>query len=401
LTPSIAYGSSGKVISVALLCQELVTGGAQRQLIQLAIGLHSAGIPVRVITFYDGGELLGELVHSGVEHLSLAKRGRWDVLGFGWRLLRTLRGLRPSVVYGYMAVADLLLVLAKPFLRNAAIVWGVRASNMNLERYDWLTTLAHQFESALSPYADLIIANSQSGASYVVSRGFPVDKIRIIPNGIDTDRFQFDSAGRDRVRREWKIDASEVLVGLPARLDPMKDHPSFLEAAAAAKLRNPLLKFVCVGDGEARYREELRRLADALQLTFCMVWAGARDDMAAVYSALDIAVSASAFGEGFSNAIGEAMACGRPCIVTDVGDSARIVDKSGIVVPSAAPEQLADAILTLARSDRDRLGKLSRDRAVALFSVSTMVASTLEALIDVAARRSAKDAREGKPKGFG
>jgi len=165
----------------------------------------------------------------------------------------------------------------------------------------------------------------------------------VIPNGIDTNRFRFAPGGRSRVRGEWNVAEDEVLVGLVGRLDPMKDHPTFLRAAAHLARRNPVWRFVCVGSGPTDYAETLARLADELGVASPLVWAGARDDMADVYSAIDILASSS-LGEGFPNVVGEAMACGVPCVVTNVGDSARVVGDYGVVVPANQPGALADGL---------------------------------------------------------
>ena len=123
----------------------------------------------------------------------------------------------------------------------------------------------------------------------------------MVLNGIDTARFRPDAVGRARQRAAWRVGPAATLVGVVARLDPMKDHRNFLAAAARlAKVRNDL-RFVCIGDGPEIYRNQMVRLGRALGLERELIWAGAPADVTAAYSALDIAVNASAFGEGFSN----------------------------------------------------------------------------------------------------
>ena len=200
----------------------------------------------------------------------------------------------------------------------------------------------------------------------------------VVENGINTIRFYPDPKGRAVVRNEWKVNANDRLIGLVARLDAMKDHRNFLQACALLAARRNDLRFVCVGGGGSAYRAELAAFAGDLGIADRLIWTGARQDMPAAYSAMDIACSSSAFGEGFSNAVGEAMACGVPCVVTDVGDSARIVGEIGEVAPPHNADALAGALdRMLARlEEHAAIGCRARARIVDEFSVERMVFRT-------------------------
>lgn len=318
------------------------TGGAERQLISLLKGLDKTRFRILAVSLYDGGELSGELENiDGLKWVSLGKRGRWHLVGVLSRARRFAADFKPHVIYGYMGPTHFIaLVLAR--LTGAKTVWAVRASNVKWEKYGLLSRYSFWLECRLSRFADLNIANSFAGKEHVVSQGFPVAKTVVIPNGIDADVFRPDAEAKARLRAEWGVAKHEHLIGLVARLDPMKDHPTFLRAASLlAKERNDV-RFVCVGDGPKRYKSELVALARSLDLDRRLNWAGPRSDMLAVYNALDIATSASHYGEGSSNAIGEAMACGTPCVVTNVGDSAKIVGATGEVVKPRDAAELAD-----------------------------------------------------------
>jgi glycosyltransferase involved in cell wall biosynthesis len=161
----------------------------------------------------------------------------------------------------------------------------------------------------------------------------------------------------------------------------MKGHAVFLQAAA--QLDSPRLRFAVVGDGLQEYRQQLADLGSSLGLANRLVWAASRQDVTQVYNALDICCSASLFGEGFSNVVGEAMACGVPCVVTDVGDSAWVAGAGGLtVVPNdcnALSETLA-RISRLSSEERFALGQQARKRIVENFSVVMMVRRTEDAL---------------------
>jgi glycosyltransferase involved in cell wall biosynthesis len=267
------------------------------------------------------------------------------------------------------------------------VVWGVRSTIIDRTRRDWLSRLNFRMSCSAARLADRIIANSEAGAAHHASLGYPHGRIEVIPNGIDTERFRFDAAGRNRLRDEWKVADNSTLVGLVGRIDPMKDHATFLQAAALLAARDERLRFVCVGGGNSSFARGIKALATRLGLDSRLVWAGPRNDMAAVYSALDIAVSSSC-GEGFSNVIAEAMACGRPCVVTDVGDSARIVGDCGAVVATGDSPALADAIERVARELEDpgeaaRLQAAARARIEQAYSLDALLRNsehTLRAL---------------------
>lgn len=329
---------------VLFLIRSLARGGAERQLVALAVAMRRAGRDVAVACFYSGGAFQRELVEAGVPVIDLRKRGRWDVAGFLWRLFRAFRDTDPDIVHGYLTVGNLLSLLAKLVDRRTRVVWGVRSSYIDRDRYDRMSRLTFRFSRRLSRLADGIIVNSWAGAAHHASLGYPRARITVVPNGIDTQRFRFDAGGRARVRGGWNVPDGAVLVGLVGRLDPMKDHPTFLKAAATLAARDPRWRFVCIGaGGGSEYARSLATLADSLGLRDRLTWAGPQDDMPAVYSALDIAASTS-YGEGFPNTVAEAMACGRPCAATDVGDSARIVGGCGTVVAARDPAAFAASL---------------------------------------------------------
>ncbi len=202
----------------------------------------------------------------------------------------------------------------------------------------------------------------------------------VIPNGIDTNRFFPDREQGQRLRRQWDIQDHQKLIGMVARIDPMKDYPNFLRASALLLQDKKDVRFVCVGDGPEDLIKEYKELASSLNLENVLTWAGRQEDMLGVYNALDILVSASSYGEGFSNVIGESMACGVPCVVTDVGDSALLVEKFGEVVSRADSMALKDGILNLLkRSSQQEILFTTQltQRVVQQFSINALVSNTI------------------------
>lgn len=362
-------------MKIAFLIRSLHLGGAERQLVALAKGLSARGHAVEVLTFYKGGPLGAELSEAGIPLWELDKRGRWDVLGFAIRLIGRVRRSQPDVLHGYLAVPNILLTVLRPFFSGARIVWGVRASFMDLTRYDWMASVVYRIECLLSHRADLIIANSEAGSNYAVANGFPPEKLVVCPNGIDTERYRPNATTGAAVRATWNVPDDATLIGLVGRLDPMKNHPAFLRAAAAVAAERPDVRFVCVGGGPESYAAELRRLANELGLSDKLIWAGPQLNMPAIYNALDLACSASC-GEGFPNVIGEAMACGVPAVVTNVGDSAHVVGNTGWVAPPGAPDALTDALRDALVENNAARGKHARARIVEHFSLDALVTAS-------------------------
>src|SRR5206468_1932360 len=111
---------------------------------------------------------------------------------------------------------------------GAKSIWGLRASNVDFSHYDWFCALSFRIGALLSPLASCIIVNSVAGKDYHRKRGYMGRRMVVVPNGIDTDLFRPNRGAGRQLRRSWEVADREVVIGLVARLDPMKDHPTFL-----------------------------------------------------------------------------------------------------------------------------------------------------------------------------
>jgi len=364
-------------MNVLFLCRSLRIGGAERQLTLLAKEMKSQGHNISVAVFYAGGDFEPTLTSVGVPVFNLNKQGRWDIGRFFLRLLRLVRAERPAIIHAYMIMPNILSVMLKIFVRDIRVVWGLRSSMTDAGRPDIPWRLAHHIERLLSRFADLVICNSHAGKAYAKRNGFTMDKLVVIPNGIDTEHFKPDAEARLRVRSDWGVADDETLFGMVARLDPVKDHANFLRAAAELAGSNSNFRFVCVGGGPESRKEELHALALELNLSGKLTWSDARGDMPAVYNAFDATVAPS-LSEGFSNVIGEAMACGVPCVVTDVGDSARIVGDAGVVVPPSDAHVLSEGMKVVMHQGTNRGGQ--RQRICEYFNLQRVLHETCTAI---------------------
>jgi glycosyltransferase involved in cell wall biosynthesis len=355
--------------SIFILIRSLHVGGAERQVSVLAKSLHNKGYSVTVGVFYSGGVLEEKLRQEGVCIYSLDKKGRWDLLGWFLRYLRAIRKVNPDIIYSFLTTSNIVAITGRLFVRKP-VVWGIRASNMDFKNYDWLATLSGWVEKILSRYVKVIIFNSRSSRDYHESLGYRLNHAVVISNGIDTDVYKSDLNSRITIRNKLAIPEGGVVIGMLARVDPMKDYETYLTAARALCPHNTNLYFVAAGAGTDT--------ASWTSLPSRFLTLGVWEDVPGLLNALDIMVLSSAFGEGFPNVIGEAMACGLPTIATDVGDTAYIVGDQGLIIPSKNPEALIQAIRSLLDQPPSKEG--IRDRIQTNFSVSQMVDRTLQTL---------------------
>jgi glycosyltransferase involved in cell wall biosynthesis len=380
-------------LSILLLARSLEVGGAERQLVDLAKELKERGHRVRIALFYRRGSLLDDAGCAGIEVLDLGKRGRWDTLGFLARTVAAVRRTRPDIIFSILGGPNIVAAVAKPLAGSAGVVWTVLNSDYDPSVDHWLARIGYRIEAALARSPDAIIANSAAGRAFALSRGFPRARVAVVPNGIDTNRFRPDRTLRAEQRRKLGLADDEIAVGVLARLNSTKGYPAFLRAAAEVARTEHRARFLCVGSGPEL--DALRDLAAELGIVDRVIFTGELDAAAAL-NAFDIACSPS-LTEGFSNAIAEAMSCGLPCIVTDVGDSAAIVGDGGTVVPPGSPEALAAAIQAqIANLDKHDPAS-SRRRIVGNFSVGTMVERTLEVFRSVLRAERASPASAAPP----
>jgi glycosyltransferase involved in cell wall biosynthesis len=368
---------------ILFLVRSLGLGGAETQLAYLARGLHDKGHSVQVTTLYDGGRIWDSLVSAGVVCTHLHKRSRWDLLSPLRMLIDTASSFRPDVIYSFMPAANVFSALARSRLLPAAVVWGVRSARVDWDFYGVAPVLLARLEGWLSSRANLIICNSEAGKQYHAGAGWNEARMIVVENGFDLDEFFPDAAAGAQVRAELRVSPQTRVVGIVGRIDPIKDHPSFLRMAAAVLSKHRTCEFWCVGAGTGDgYLERMQDYARSLGISDSVRWLGPRRDMRAVYSAMDVTCLTS-LAEGFPNVVGESMACGTPCVAFDVGDAARIVQDRDLVIPERSHEQLAAAVLRVLGEDGSLRGRV-RDRIASNYSLSRCVERTEECLSQVA-----------------
>lgn len=337
----------------------LGTGGAERALTRLVLAQPPAARPVAVVSLSAGGRYAKILRDAGIELIELGMRpGRPSAAGLV-RLVRAIRRRRPEIVQSWMYHADLAALVALALTgrrRWTRLYWGVRCSDMDPRAYSLGARIVVRLCALLSGRPDAVIANSVAGRDHHLGIGYRPRAFPVIDNGIDPAPFAPDPARRRAARDELGLAADAVVVALVARVDPMKDHATFLAAFARVHGATALL----IGAGT----EALPEAPGVHRL-------GERGDIPRLLAAADILASSSAFGEGFSNALVEGMAAGRAVVATDVGDSKRILGDTGLTVPPRDPAALAAALQSLIDDPARRaaLGAAARRRVEAEFTL--------------------------------
>lgn len=330
------------------------------------------------MVFYGAGEFRTELDSASVRVIDLKKAGRWDVIGFSLRAIKSVREFGPDAIYSFMG-ANIIATFLKPLFGKCKIVWGIRSSDMDLNQYDWISRLFDRFAITLSRFADAIICNSERGRDYILYQGYTNPSISVISNGIDTLRFRKIESSRQTKRSEWQLSESAIVLGIMARIDAMKDHDNLLEAFQRVVQSHSDVCLVCVGSGNSALQSRLIQKTQSLGIQQAVRWVGHSNDPIQDYSAFDVLISSS-MTEAFPNVIGEAMACGLPVVATDVGDCRRIVGDCGWIVPPKDPEALAAAIGLAIEALPHWPADRSRKRIEDNFSVEAMVDQTLAVL---------------------
>lgn len=363
------------MIPIVHVITELETGGAEHALVQLVSRMDRRRFAPTVISLSGAGTLGARLKASGIPGVEIGmKPGRLNLKRL-WRLRGAIAARRPAIVQTWLPHADLLGTIAGRAAGVRTICWNVRCAE--LERADHPRSLFVVLKvlASISRQTACVVANAHSAVRAHSALGYMPKQWRVIPNGFDTDIFVPSPEHRRQFRQAHAIPADAPVIGIVGRFHPMKDHATFIRAAGLLRRHVPHIRIVLVGHGigtdNLSIMNELRDagVADAAVLL------PSTSTPQFIYPALDLAVSSS-YSEGFPNVVAEAMSSGVVPIVTDAGDSARIVGDAGIVVPPRRPDAIADAamkLLAAAPADREALGAAARAQIRDNFSLASMV----------------------------
>ena len=356
----------------------LSMGGAQMMLYKLLSTLDRSAFESEVVSLADVGPLNKKIGALGVPVKVLGMRpGVPNPIGVH-RLARWFRHDPPHVVQTWMYHADLIGGLAAKLAGGIPVTWNIRHSTLagsGDKRSTLWTVKACAWLSGHLPHR--IICCSEASRRVHTEFGYRAGKMVVIPNGFDLAAFKPDAAARQSVRQELSLQENALLIGLVGRFNAQKDHKTFIEAAARLCADVPDIHFVLCGDDITSANTELVEWMTTSGIRERCHLLGRREDMPRLTAALDIATTTSAYGEGFPNVIGEAMACGVPCVATDVGDCGLIIGDTGKLAPPRNPDAVSEAwraLVALGPGGRAQLGSTARRRVEKNFSLPSVVA---------------------------
>ncbi|OQM77582.1 glycosyl transferase family 1 [Pseudaminobacter manganicus] len=355
----------------------LSDGGAEAVLYRLLTADRS-GARHAVVSLGDTGKYGPMLQAAGVTvHALGMPKGRLTLRGLA-RLYRLLRRERPDVVQTWMYHANLVGGVVARLVGCRRVVWGIHHTTLVPGTTGRSTRIVDWLCARLSYWMPKAIIACANGARQVhVASGYDARKFEVVPNGYDISVFSPDAGSRTRVRREIGIPAEASVIGLVGRWDPQKDHANLIRATAILRAKHPGLHLVLVGNECDENNAALGRLLQSSGGPDKIHLLGRRADVPAVMNALDLHILSS-YSEAFPNVVAEAMGCGTPCVVTDVGDAGLIVGDIGWVVPpknsTALAEAIADALDELQDAPRWCARQYAaRQRIVSEFSLDGMV----------------------------
>lgn len=351
----------------------LQVGGAESMLVKLLAGMDRDRFDPAVVSLMSGGPNRDALADLGVPVHELGMRSRFPGPGALSRLAGLAGDLDPRVVQGWMYHGNLAATwLASRAPSRNDLYWNIRHSVDDLGDEKALTRLVIRLGARLSNRPAAMVCNSGVSLEQHAALGYRRDGLVMIPNGFDLDRFRPDPGARAAIRAELDVPADAPLVGMVARRHPMKGHADFLQMAALVRAEHPEAFFLLAGRGLEAPDRELADLVAAGGLEDAVRMTGSRPDVPAVMAALDVFVMPSVYGEGFPNVLGEAMACGVPCVTTDVGDAAVVVDDPEAVVARGDAPAMARAVgarLGLGGGERADLARRCRESVRARFAL--------------------------------
>lgn len=366
-------------------CLHIITGlgrgGAEVALYNL---LSASDWQHEVVSLMDAGKYGPLMRAKGVTvHTLDMKSGRMTLRGLAtlWKLIRRAK---PDVVQTWMYHSDLIGGVVAWMAGVRAICWGLRHSDLNPKTSRRSTIIVAQLCARLSRIIPRRIVSCARNAALVHAElGYDKEKMIVIPNGYDLGRFTEDLEGGQAVRKELGIASIAPVIGFVARYHPDKDHETILQALAHLP---PSVQCILAGPGMTLETTELAEAIARAGVMDRLHLLGPRDDVPAIMSATDLHVMSSS-SEGFPNVLCEAMACGTPCVSTDVGDAGEIVGETGWIVPPSDPRAMAEAITAALTARQDKSGwiykcEAARDRVEAKFSLDQMVKSYHEVWLD-------------------
>jgi glycosyltransferase involved in cell wall biosynthesis len=359
-------------ITIMLAIDRMIIGGAEQQLLELAKGIDKNRFKPIVVTLCSGGALEPEVKNiPGIEYICLNRKSKYDFSAL-LAVLRILRQKHVDIIQPFLTPATFFVLLPAVISRTPVRLVTERGSLM---RPGCGYNLYLRIEDFFTRFADRVIPNSESGKRFLIERGINPARIKVIYNGINSQRLTPDPTKLTQIRDNLGLPKNGVLIGISASLTPNKDHATFLRAAQLISHVIPQARFAVLGDGPLR--PDLEGMARELGIESNVIFMGNQKEVGPYLSIFDIACLCSVEGEGCSNAILEAMLLCKPVIATDVRGNRELVEdrKTGLLIQVRDPQALANAVLSCLRQPdwAQEMGNRAREMVLKRFSLDRMV----------------------------
>jgi glycosyltransferase involved in cell wall biosynthesis len=353
----------------------LNVGGAELMLMRLVTSKeHKTDNRYVVVSLTDLGPVAEQLLEHGIEVYALDMRRLFDVPMVFLRLKKLIKKLKPDIVQTWMYHADFIGGLAAYAAGVKRIIWGIRSTDISKSTAK-ATLWIRSFCAKLSyKIPSVIVCAAEKSRQVHVEIGYDATRMQVIPNGFDLTRLTASAEEVDHFRMTYGLTREHVVIGCVGRFNPAKGFDIFISAAKQLRHFNSVV-FLMVGRDLSSDNAQLMTWIDSTGCAERFILLGQRQDIPVCLAAMDI-FCLSSRTEGFPNVVGEAMAMGCPCVVTDVGDAAVLVAETGVVVPSEDPTALAGALaqmIVLPKSERLQVGRDAQTRLYNNFSMAKCV----------------------------
>lgn len=359
----------------------LRTGGAERMLTRIIFETQK-DVSHAVISLTSGGEFSEQLRHANIPVYSLDMDAPLKAVNKFLGVSGFLQGFKPQIIAGWMGHGNLAATIIKFFMpKTVKLIWHIRMTLYDLKKESLMQKLTLHLCKWLSRMPDAILYNSEAGKLQHEAFGFSTARSKLVDNGFDLGVLKPDTATRQKLRQQFNLTDNNCLIGMVGRYHPMKNHALFVRAASEIQKKHPHARFLLAGLGCDKDNSELIQLLTDHQILTSTILLGPRSDIADINNALDLALSTSSWGEGFSNTLAEAMACGTPCIATDIGGARHVIGDTGSIVTPENTAQLTDAIdafLNLPAEARREMGDKAQQRIRDHFDIQVVARQYLD-----------------------
>lgn len=358
-------GEKSAPIPILYLTHSMQVGGIEVIIYEFVCRLNNNGFLPSVCVFKGGGSLEAKLKSQGVKVYCLEKKEGID-LRLPLRLRRILKKESIRILHTHNFSAWLYGAVAARRIKGLRHV-HTEHSNVDKKR----RALA---ERVLSYFTNIVVCVSKDvRQSMIENQGILPERVTVIHNGVDIEKFRPDPEKRIFCRTKLSVKQNTPLIGIVARLAPIKNHASLLKAFSKLSEDMPDLELLVVGDGELK--NKLVKQTNEMNLTRRVLFLGERQDIPELLNAIDVFVLPS-LSEGHNMTLLEAMATGLPVVATSVGGNLEIVEDgvTGYLIPSKQPEILGQKIAMLLKNEtlRSQMGKRGRTIVLKHFDMQKM-----------------------------